>query len=138
MSAPIALAPPCALSLSERLARLVAVAAVGLLLVLTRARPNRLRRALHLRRSSSAADLRGAERARDVVTTVSLHCASEHGCLRRSLAIIVLCRLSGAHATWRVGFRSLPPQTHSWVEAGGEPIHEIVDPRTIYTPILTV
>lgn len=139
MSAPIALAPPCALSLSERLAGLVAVAAVSLLLVLTRARPNRLRRALHLlRRSSSAADLRGAERAWDVVTTVSLHCASEHGCLRRSLAIIVLCRLSGAHATWRVGFRSPPPQTHAWIEAGGEPIRETVDPRTIYTPILTV
>ncbi|MPZ84834.1 MAG: lasso peptide biosynthesis B2 protein [Actinophytocola sp.] len=47
-----------------------------------------------------------AERAFAIVTTVSLRCASGHGCLRRSLAIIVLCRLWGVRATWWVGFRS--------------------------------
>ncbi|MGH3566209.1 MAG: lasso peptide biosynthesis B2 protein [Pseudonocardia sp.] len=79
-----------------------------------------------------------AEQAYRIVTTVSLRCASGHGCLRRSLAIIVLCRMSGVRATWRVGFRSPPPQSHAWVEAADEPVCEIVDPRTIYTPIIII
>lgn len=115
------------------------MAGASLLLALTRARPSRLRRVLRLLgRGGSESHPRRAERAWDIVTTVSLRCASGHGCLRRSVAIIVLCRLSGAHATWWVGFRSPPPQTHAWVEASGHPVRESVDPRTIYTPILTI
>lgn len=83
-------------------------------------------------------DPQRAERAWGIVTTVSLRCASGHGCLLRSVAIIVLCRLSGTHATWRAGFRSPPPQSHAWVEAGGRPVCETVDPGAIYTPIITV
>lgn len=71
------------------------------------------------------------------MTTVSLRCASGHGCLRRSLAVTLLCRLRGTRVTWRVGFRSPPPQAHAWVEAGGEPVRETVDPRLIYSPIIT-
>lgn len=139
MTAPIALAPPCALSFGERCAGLLSVVAASLLLVLTRAHPYRLRRVLHLvRRGSSEADLLQTERAWDIVTTVSLRCASGHGCLLRSVAIVILCRLSGTHATWRAGFRSPPPQSHAWIEASGEPVRETVDPRTIYTPIITV
>lgn len=139
MSAPIALAPPRVLSVGEWSAGLFAVAGASLLLVLTRARPIRLRRVLRLLGwGSSDVHPCRVERVWDIVTTVSLRCASAHGCLRRSVAIIVLCRLSGAHATWRVGFRSPPPQTHAWVEASGHPVRESVDPRTIYTPILTV
>lgn len=93
-------------------------------------------RALH--HGSREADRHRTERAFAVVTTLSLRCASGHGCLRRSLAVILLCRLSGMRATWRVGFRSPPPQAHAWVEAGGQPVCEIVDPRTIYTPMITV
>ncbi|MGH3939612.1 MAG: lasso peptide biosynthesis B2 protein [Pseudonocardiaceae bacterium] len=44
------------------------------------------------------------------------------------------CRLWGLRATWRVGFRSPPPPSHAWVEAGGEPVCETVDPRTSYIP----
>lgn len=139
MSAPIVLAPRCALSIGERCAGLLAVTVASLLLVLTRARPNQFRRVLRLLgRGDREAHPRRAERAWDIITTVSLHCASGHGCLRRSVAVIVLCRLSGTHATWRVGFRSPPPQTHAWVEADGHPVRESVDPRTIYTPILTL
>lgn len=115
----------------------MAVAATTVLLVLTRARPQRIRHILGvLHRGSREADLHEAERAFAVVTTVSLHCASGHGCLRRSLAMILLCRLWGLRATWRVGFRS--PQSHAWVEAGREPVCEMVDPRTIYTPMITL
>lgn len=122
MSAPIALASPCTLSFGERCAGLLAVTTAGLLLVLTRARPYRLRRVLHLlRRGSSEADLPQTERAWDIVTNVSLRCASGHGCLLRSVAVVILCRLSGTHATWRAGFRSPPPQSHAWAEADGAP-----------------
>jgi Transglutaminase-like superfamily len=139
VSAPIALCPPRPLSVGERCVGRVAVAAATLLLVLTRARPHRIRRLLGvLRRGTREADLPQAQRAFAIVTTVSLRCASGHGCLRRSLAIILLCRLRGVRATWRVRFRSPPPQSHAWVEAGGEPVCETVDPRTIYTPMITV
>ncbi|MGQ0775675.1 MAG: lasso peptide biosynthesis B2 protein [Pseudonocardiales bacterium] len=139
MSAPIALAAPCILSFGERCAGSLAVAAAGLLLVLTRARPYRLRSFLHLlSRGSTEVDLWQAERAWEIVTTVSLRCASGHGCLLRSVAIVILCRLSGTHVTWRAGFRSPPPQSHAWIEASGEPVRETVDPRTIYTPVITV
>ncbi|MGH3926671.1 MAG: lasso peptide biosynthesis B2 protein [Pseudonocardiaceae bacterium] len=139
MSAPIALAPPCALSAGERSVGLFAVTVASLLLMFTRARPNRLRRVLCLlEHGSIEAHPQRAERAWDIVTTVSLRCASGHGCLRRSLAVIVLCRLSGARVSWRVGFRSPPPQIHAWVEVGGAPIRETVDPRMIYTAIITV
>jgi hypothetical protein len=127
------------MSVGERCAGFLAVTAASLLLALTRARPHRLRRVLGLlQRGCNEADLRRAERAWDIVTTVSLRCASGHGCLRRSLAVILLCRLLGTRVTWRVGFRSPPPQAHAWVEAGGEPVREIVDPRLIYPPIITV
>jgi hypothetical protein len=117
----------------------VAVTAATLLLALTRARPQRIRRILGaLRRGTREADRDQAKRAFATVTTVSLRCASGHGCLRRSLAIILLCRLWGMRATWRVGFRSPPPQSHAWVEAAGEPVCETVDPRTIYNPMITV
>lgn len=139
MSAPIALYPPRVLSVGERCTGLLAVVATTLLLVLIRARPQRIRRILGvLHRGSHVADLRQAERAYAIVTTVSLRCASGYGCLHRSLAIILLCRLWGLRATWRVGFRSPPPQSHAWVEAADEPVCETVDPRTIYTPMITV
>ncbi|MGH3865060.1 MAG: lasso peptide biosynthesis B2 protein [Pseudonocardiaceae bacterium] len=40
------------------------------------------------------------------------------------LGVTLLCRLWGTRVTWRVGFRSPPPQAHAWVEAGGEPVRE--------------
>jgi steroid 5-alpha reductase family enzyme len=127
-----------AVSVSERCAGLLAVTAASLVLALTRARPYRLRWVVGLlQHCSNEADLERAERAWDIVTTVSLRCASGHGCLRRSLAVTLLCRLWGARVTWRVGFRSPPPQAHAWVEAGGEPVRETVDPRLIYSSIIT-
>jgi hypothetical protein len=115
------------------------VVAASLLLAATRARPQRIRQLLGaLRHGSRGAGIQQAERAHAIVTTVSLRCASGHGCLRRSLAIVLLCRFWGLRATWRAGFCSPPPRSHAWVEAAGEPVCEIADPRTIYTPMITV
>lgn len=139
MSAPIALHPSSTLTLGERSAGRFAVAAATALLLLTRARPHRIRVILKvLHRRSHQPDRDQAERAFAVVTTVSLRCASGHGCLRRSLALVLLCRLWGMRVTWRVGVCSPPPQSHAWVEADGQPVCELVDPRMIYTPIVSI
>lgn len=79
-----------------------------------------------------------AQRARDIVETVSLRCASHHGCLPRSLAILLLCRWRGQRVTWRVGGHAPPPSSHAWVEAAGRPVGEPFDPYALYTPIVTV
>ncbi|MGH4019177.1 MAG: lasso peptide biosynthesis B2 protein [Pseudonocardiaceae bacterium] len=106
---------------------------------MTRQRPHRIRRVLralhhHTRPASPAA----ARQAHMIVTSVSLRCSSNHGCLQRSLAIVLLCRMAGQRVTWRVGFRSPPPQSHAWVEANDRPVEELIDPHQIYTPVITV
>jgi hypothetical protein len=56
---------------------------------------------------------------------VSLHCAAREGCLARSLATVLLCRLRGGWPTWCVGARRLPPfAAHAWVEADGVMVGE--------------
>ncbi|MFD1148852.1 lasso peptide biosynthesis B2 protein [Saccharothrix hoggarensis] len=61
--------------------------------------------------------------ARDAVTAVSLRCAGP-GCLPRSIATALLCRVKGSWPTWRVGVRTAPFSAHAWVEAEGRPVGE--------------
>lgn len=130
---------PVALTAGERLSGHVAVAVARLLLAATRGRPARLisilRIAQHGIQPTTTAH---AQRARAIVETVSLRCASHHGCLPRSLAILLLCRWRGQRVTWRVGVHSPPPSSHAWVEAAGQPVGEPFDPHRLYTPIITV
>jgi hypothetical protein len=57
--------------------------------------------------------------------TVSLACAGREGCLPRSLATVLFCRLQGRWAAWCVGTRTVPPfGAHAWVEVAGEPVGE--------------
>jgi Transglutaminase-like superfamily len=105
----------------------------------TRARPARIRAVLRLLNAGATpAPLALAQRCRAVVTTVSLRAASDHGCLPRSLAVLVACRLAGCTVTWRVGVASPPPSSHAWVEADDTPVGERFDPRLLYSPIITV
>ncbi|QRP49078.1 lasso peptide biosynthesis protein [Amycolatopsis sp. FDAARGOS 1241] len=48
-----------------------------------------------LRRGARPAPLPYTARAWQAVATVSLRAASDHGCLLRSLAIVIACRLGG-------------------------------------------
>ncbi|WP_433269054.1 lasso peptide biosynthesis B2 protein [Actinosynnema sp. CS-041913] len=64
-----------------------------------------------------------AKSARDTVVAVSLRCAGP-GCLPRSIATALLCRLRGTWPTWRVGVRTAPFGAHAWVEAEGRPVGE--------------
>lgn len=139
MSAPVVLEQPVPLTAAERIRAWTAVAAARLLLVATRGRPVGFHRVLRmLARGARPVPHVVAVRARAAVTTVSLRAASDHGCLLRSVAIVLACRLAGYTATWRVGVASPPPTSHAWVEADDTPVGEPFDPRLLYRPIITV
>lgn len=139
MTTPVALEAPAHLTADERWRTRAAVGAAWLLLAMARSRPARLRRVLRLlRRGTRPAPLPYAARTRQAVATVSLRAASDHGCLLRSLAIVIACRFAGYTLTWRVGVVSPPPASHAWVEAEDTPVGEPFDPRRLYTPIITV
>ena len=118
--------------------RLVAYLAVGAARLLATQSPRRIRTMLDsLRRGARPATFEQAKAARDTVVAVSLTCASREGCLARSLAITLLCRLEGRWPTWCVGARRLPPfAAHAWVEADGIMVGEDYPPdyfRTFFT-----
>ncbi|KOX02570.1 polyketide beta-ketoacyl synthase [Streptomyces sp. NRRL B-1140] len=113
--------------------------AVGAARLLARRRPRRIRAALEwLRRGARPATLEQTRAARDSVVTVSLACGGREGCLPRSLATVMLCRLHGQWPTWCVGARRLPPfGAHAWVEAEGVPVGED-HPPDYFRPLFTV
>lgn len=68
---------------------------------------------------------------------VSLRCLGPQGCLPRSVAVVLLCRLSGAWPTWCAGVRVMPPfGAHAWVEADGVPVDENL-PAQYFRPLMT-
>lgn len=106
--------------------RIVAHLAVGAARLLATQSPRRIRTVLGwLRRGARPATFQQAKAARDTTVAVSLTCAGREGCLPRSLATILLCRLRGQWPTWCVGARRIAPfGAHAWVEADGVPIDE--------------
>jgi Transglutaminase-like superfamily len=126
---------PRSVALPGRIAARLAVAAARLLA--TRS-PRRIKAVLGcLRRGARPASYAEAKAARDAVVNVSLACAGREGCLPRSLATVLLCRLHGRWTTWAVGVRRIPPfGAHAWVEADGLPVDEAYPPdyyRTLFT-----
>jgi hypothetical protein len=110
--------------------RIVTQLAVVLAHLLATQPPVRIRRILRLlRRRAQPATFQEAKAARDAVVAVSLACAGREGCLPRSLATILLCRVRGQWPTWCVGARRLPPfGAHAWVEVDGLPVDEDYPP----------
>ena len=106
--------------------RAVAYLAVGAARLLATRSPRRIRIVLGwLRRGAGPATFVQAKAARDTVVAVSLTCAAREGCVPRSLATVLLCRLGGCWPTWCVGVRRLPPlAAHAWVEAEGAMVDE--------------
>jgi hypothetical protein len=90
-----------------------------------------------LHRGTRPATFDQAKAARDAVVAVSLICAGREGCLARSLATVLLCRLHGQWPTWCLGARRIPPfGAHAWVEVEGIPVGEEYPPdyfRTFFT-----
>jgi hypothetical protein len=118
--------------------RILTYLAVGAARLLATRSPRRIRTVLgRLRRGAVPATFEQAKAARDTVVAVSLHCAAREGCLARSLATVLLCRLRGQWPTWCVGARRLPPfAAHAWVEADGIMVGEDYPPdyfRILFT-----
>ena len=120
-------------------ARLLAYAVIGVARVLATRSPARIRAVLGLvRRGARPATYEQAKAARDTVVAVSLTCAAREGCLPRSLATALLCRLHGSWPAWCVGARRLPPfAAHAWVEAEGAMVDEDY-PADYFRPLVRV
>ncbi|MFS8102859.1 lasso peptide biosynthesis B2 protein [Lentzea alba] len=135
MTAPGALPERLRLPLRQRPLPLFAVFVARLLAKL---RPRRLRAVLlRLRRGARPATRAEALAARSAVVAVSLRCAGEQGCLPRSIATALLCRLRGTWPTWCTGVRTSPFSAHAWVEVDGEPVGEPF-PAGYYQRLLAV
>ncbi|MFI1969677.1 hypothetical protein BLA24_15625 [Streptomyces cinnamoneus] len=122
------------LPLSRRPLPLLAVAAGHLI---GRLPPRRIRSVLTVAaRGARPASYAEAGRARGTVTAVSVRCAGE-GCLPRSIATALLCRVHGSWPTWHAGVRTLPFRAHAWVEAEGRPVDEPLSTAQM-RPVVTV
>ncbi len=112
--------------------RAAARPAVALAALVERLPPRRLRWVLGVARCgarpASAARTLAARRA---VVAVSVRCAGQ-GCLRRSIAVALLCRFGGTWPDWCTGVRTDPFRAHAWVEAEGAPIGEPDDTRLFH------
>ncbi len=109
--------------------RWLARLAVACATVLAQLPPSLLRRVLtSIRGAARPATYEQGLAAREAVTSVSLRCAGINGCLPRSIAAALLCRVSGTWPAWCAGVRFLPPfAAHAWIEAQGRVIGEAVD-----------
>jgi Transglutaminase-like superfamily len=113
--------------------------AVGLAFGLALLPPGRLRAVLtRVSRGAAPAGYEQAKAARDAVLAVSLACLGSRGCLPRSLATALLCRMWGVWPTWCVGARTrLPFGAHAWVEAEGRMVGEEV-PKGYLNTLISV
>lgn len=101
-------------------------AAIAAAFVLARFKPGRLRRVLtRCSRGARPATYDETLEMYEAVTATSRRCAGRYGCLPRSVAIALACRMSGAWPDWCAGVRTAPPfSPHAWVEAGGRTVGE--------------
>lgn len=106
--------------------RATVLLAVAVARVLATRPPNQLRGAMTvLAKGAVPAGAAQAERARRDVVSASYACASPEGCLPRSIATALVCRLAGRWPAWCVGVRAVPPfGAHAWVEADGRQVGE--------------
>ncbi|MGI5166690.1 lasso peptide biosynthesis B2 protein [Spirillospora sp. CA-253888] len=116
---------------------LTARGAAGLSRLLILLPPRRLRQVLSaLSRGSRPATVAEALGARQAVVSVSDRCAGQ-GCLQRSVAAVLLCRLHGSWPDWCTGFRTRPFRAHAWVEAEGAAVGE-TDDTTLFHTVISV
>lgn len=117
--------------------RIPALLAVSVARLLTGMSPRIVRRVLLLlRRGARPATGPQALTARRRVVGVSSRCAGE-GCLQRSVATALLCRLAGQWPEWCVGIRTRPFRSHAWVQVDGLPVGETFT-TGYYRPVMRV
>lgn len=117
--------------------KLLPLLAVAVAYVLCKFKPSRLRRTMQmLRRRARPASIDQARVARAAVVAVSVTCAGR-GCLQRSIATAVLCRMRGVWPTWCTGVRTSPFQAHAWVQVDDQLIDE-PQPIGYYIPTMII
>jgi len=78
------------------------------------------------------------ERLYGEVVRASPRCAGWRGCLPRSIAVALLCRVEGSWPEWCVGVRASPPfAAHAWLEVEAQVVGEPGTPAD-YRPLLRV
>lgn len=79
-------------------------AAIAAAFVLARFKPGRLRRVLtRCARGARPATYEETLEAYEAVTATSRRCAGRYGCLPRSVAIALVCRMAGSWPDWCAG-----------------------------------
>ncbi|MFJ9621006.1 lasso peptide biosynthesis B2 protein [Streptomyces sp. NPDC101181] len=113
--------------------------AIAAAFVLARCKPGRLRRVLTwCRGGARPASYGEALEVYEAVVATSRRCAGRYGCLPRSIAVALACRMSGVWPDWCAGVRTAPPfAPHAWVEAGGRTVGEQAE-RADLRPLLVV
>jgi hypothetical protein len=118
--------------------RLLALAAVWAGYLLSNVSPARLRRFLELARTGARpATVSETRMALDAVLAMSIRCTGEY-CLQRSIATVLLCRMTGSWPEWRTGVRVDPFQAHAWVVADGVAVGEHPETIDYFSPVFTV
>lgn len=88
------------------------------------------------RRGARPASYEQAYVACTTVVRASRRCAGD-GCLPRSIAAALLCRLGGAWPTWRIGVLTSPLAAHAWIEAEDRLVDE-PQGSELFRPLMTV
>lgn len=119
--------------------RLLAMMCVAAAKALMRVPPERIEAILaKIRRGARPAGRGEVLLAQQAVMAASLSCCGGRGCLPRSLATTLLCRVRGTWPTWCVGVRRMAPfDAHAWVEVDGEMLGEPY-PAGYFAPLVTV
>jgi hypothetical protein len=114
---------------------LLAIAAARVFALLP---PRRIRQILTaVQYGAAPASAEQALTARRAVTALSLRCAGQ-GCVQRSIATALLCRMAGVWPDWCAGVRTSPFRAHAWVEVDGNPIGEPHQIAGYYRTLMTV
>ncbi|GAB3973886.1 lasso peptide biosynthesis B2 protein [Plantactinospora veratri] len=119
--------------------RIVVRAVVAVARLLAVQKPDRIHRVLHrLSRGARPASRAEAAAARRDTVLTSAFCSGPLGCLPRSIATVLLCRLAGCWPVWHAGVRRHPPfGAHAWVSVDGVAVDEPY-PEDFHIPLLTV
>jgi len=118
--------------------RLLALAAIWAGYLLSNVSPARLRRFLELARiGARPATAPETRLALDAVLSMSIRCTGEY-CLQRSIATVLLCRMTGSWPEWRTGVRVDPFQAHAWVVADGVAVGEHPETIGYFSPVFTI
>ncbi|WDZ84590.1 lasso peptide biosynthesis B2 protein [Micromonospora cathayae] len=125
-----------AISVGQRCTALLSLL-VGKLLA--RLRPVRLLPVLRtLARGARPVDHARATELHRRLLAANIAVGRSDACLRRSLALVVSCRLHGTMPTWCLGVQHESPfRAHAWCEAQGRAVGEVVSPDVVAT-MLTV